>query len=77
MSKAVGILLAIVSTAAMAADPTELVHQAALGWTQGWEAVRTEAVSSPRSACQANQPPTASDATTRTVTTAVRRPCRR
>src|SRR5947207_11204792 len=34
MSRAAGILLAIVSSAALAADPSELVHQAALGWTQ-------------------------------------------
>jgi len=33
MSKAVGLLLAILSSTAVAADPAELVHQAALGWT--------------------------------------------
>src|SRR6266446_3959605 len=35
MNRAAGLLLAIVSSAALAADPSELVHQAALGWTQG------------------------------------------
>src|SRR3977135_1562449 len=34
MNKAVTLLLAILLPVAFAADPTELVHQAALGWTQ-------------------------------------------
>src|SRR6266566_4555390 len=34
MNKAAALLLMIVSSG-VAADPTELVHQAALGWTQG------------------------------------------
>jgi hypothetical protein len=35
MMKAAGVLLAVVSMSAIAADTNELVHQAALGWTQG------------------------------------------
>jgi len=35
MTKAAGVLLAVLSSVAMAADPAELVHQAALGWTEG------------------------------------------
>jgi hypothetical protein len=35
MIKAAGLLLAMVSIAAFAADPAELVHEAAQGWTQG------------------------------------------
>ena len=34
MTRTAGLILAILTTAALAADPTELVHQAARGWTQ-------------------------------------------